>query len=364
MAVFFEKLFNMNIKHDFFEDGIGRDIKILPTQECIQLIRGGRMLFKDTDSGFKVLYKATDSNTGGGTPLVDLASDVKFTFALYLSNAAEFLNITDLDAGSVSYSKGKILHFKNNGTNSSLDYSIIDLLKPQLFTYEFPIIAADPTSHVGTLDVTDKNGSSVTMPGQNGLPDVTFPITPITPDENGVYTQPIDFRFLPKGKYTFKYSDNTHAVQTQEIYIDSELAGKQIFGLLEVDYLAANLYSSPEEYNMAFTRNETQWKFFVVVKTPDDVTEIDLDDLEIKDESNDPSAGNPYDKYDFTNIGSTTVNGFKTAILTSDQTDIPFFEIAKLRLELEHDGDTLIKNLPNPPRDGPSGPQAEIFVYI
>ena len=366
MVLLFEKLFNVNVKHNFYESGISRDVKILPTKECKQLIKGGKMLFKQTDNGFKIAYKAIDNNTGGGTPLIDLNSNVTFTFALFLSNNAEFLNITDLDVGAVSYSKDKILYFKNNGTTRSLVYSNIDFLRPKIFTYLFPITAADPSTHIGTLKVTDKNGVLVTIPGKNGLPDINFPIT-VKPDQEGAYKQPIDFKFLPKGMYTFEYSDNTQAPKTEVIYIDTELARQRIFGLLEVEYLAGNLYGIADEYDMEFIRKETQWKYHVVVKTktPEGTPIVDVDDLKIKDKSNDPVSGSPYEEYDFSKGENTTINGFETAIFTSDQTNIPFFETAKLRLELQgKNNKTLIENLPNPPRDGPSGQQAEIYIYI
>lgn len=305
------------------------------------------MIVKKETYGFALYFKALDA---AGTPYISL-ENARFTYSLELKGSPSFGNYTLLDAGAKKYKAGHILYFTNNPVNTEvINHSLIDALKPALFTYTFPFKAAAPGTDTGLLAVSDAGGNPVPISAG-----------PIQPDKAGVYTVSADFRSLPKGLYTFNVSDNTHAAENYKIYIDSGLAGKSVLGILDINY-SPGMRSA---YALNFKRRETHWKYVIVNKS----RKLDLSSvtLSVTDESDD--TGNPYGKYVFKKQpGQQSFNGME-AVFFRSETVIPWFEVPKLKLELSKNPDpnpAIIKNLPNPSAAGAAGAgnDSEIYVFV
>jgi hypothetical protein len=120
------------------------------------------------------------------------------------------------------------------------------------------------------LTVTDRDGTAVSVgKDTNGNP---FPTTlPVALQSNGEYSQPIDLRELPKGKYTLTIANNDGSVTylEEEIYADNLLSNQNILGIIDIEYndSTGHLYGDTEEYRILFNRLDTTWKYFIVNKS-------------------------------------------------------------------------------------------------
>ncbi|MGZ3931024.1 MAG: hypothetical protein ACXVDK_06210 [Bacteroidia bacterium] len=349
--------------HDFYVDGLSRnDIAIVPTAETTQAMKNAAMLFRNDDTGFRVLYRDY-----AGASFVDF-KNVRLVFTMQLKNINEFLNFSNLNDGTNIYTSGKLLYFKNIGTETTNDlvYSLLDALRPSRFTYTFPQTAAAPGA-VGTIEIRDENN---------------VPVTPSYPNPNNVladnslsWNYPIDFSGLPKGLYSFKTTGNASTV-TQKIYIDNNLSGQNVFGIVDIlakDYQANHFppvpppppvfppISDPRIYNARFVRRNTQWNYFLVLKSGTTVTG---DTISIVDTATDPLL--PYPSMSFVRQSDTEINGVTTAVFTGNQPSVPFYELAKKGLDIERNGNAIAEDIAGPALGVVSGTAAvtEIFVLI
>ena len=338
-GIAYNKLFNTQIVHDFYADNLSkRDLAVVPTTSTNLAMKNNNMLFRADGSGFRVLYKADST----GAAFVNF-SNLRLVFAVQLLNLTQFLNFTDLRDGVLNYTAGKILYFTNKGsvTTSDLTYSLLDFLRPAIFTYQFP----QTTGTVGQITIT--NDANV---------DVT-PITPdphtIMPDASNRFFYPVDLSKLPKGLYKFETGTDLESSVTKTVYIDNELASQGVFGIVDIFAVgaAAANYPTDRMYNMNFVRRLTQWKYILLLKSPAvnpsppvPVT-LDIEDT--------VAAVPPYTTMSFNPAVDAVINGIKAKIITSISTTVPFFEVPKLGLTVKKDPNTspvtIMENLPGPP---------------
>ena len=362
MLSVYNKLFTIKVTHDFYKDTISRDdVVFMPTKECREFMEANRLLFRRSPDGSVSLLYKTDGQLGSTVPFISLDQN-KYVFALGLKDKARFFNITNLDYGTAQeqYTSGKLAYYKNFGSSSQLTYELLDLLRPSLFTYEFTFTVPSASAATGQLVVKNEDALEI------------MNVTAISKDSNGIYKAALDFRSLPKGKYTFYYSDSANAAVSETVYIDNDLAGRDIFGVLVIDssveaQLEDFLALSP--FELSFDRQETLWRYIVVLKSG---KVLQTDTLSINDILYD-DTGSSYAEYTFVSEGTTTINGFPAQKFISVET-IPFFEEPKMDLKLKRTSGsittTVIEDLPNPKADGTiagysSGiPVSEIYVYV
>lgn len=273
MNINYKRLFNLNIGHDYFKDGYDRFVHLKPTRETERLLTNGKMLFKHLPNGITVLYRATDDEV---SPFVELDTNQHFIFVMTTENITGMMNITNLDeSASRKFTSSNILYFKNDPSAASgnagnpeiISHELIDSLKGHLFTYNFSI-AGNPASVL--FRVADASGNLVSI-GKN--PDGTpFPTTiTLNINSNNSFSQQVDLRKLPKGKYTLTIlnSTGTTTLKEEEIYADDILAKQNILGIVAIEYESAtdHLYDTTEEYLVQFRRAETTWKYYVINKS-------------------------------------------------------------------------------------------------
>lgn len=360
MLSIYKKYFSIKVSHTYYKELTSKeDVMFIPSRECRELMETNRMLFrKNVDGGISVLYRAAGESSS--TPFISF-NPGKYVFAIGAKEKAKFLNMTNLDSGSKAYAAGKLLYFRNSGTTTALIYDLLDSLRPALFTYEFSFTVPDPEStESGELVIRNENSVQV------------FSQAAISRDPSGTYKVPLDLRDLPKGKYTFEYKDGTNSVKQETTYLDTDLAGKDILGVVEISGLdaAAPSYTAPV-FNASFVRQETLWRYNVVLKSG---KVLSSDTLEIVDLAYD-DTNSSYSEYTFSYEGEVTLtNGLKAFRFLSDQL-IPFFEEPKMDLKLRKTTSgvtTLINSLPNPLSSGTIAELietgnigvSEVYVYV
>lgn len=287
MNIIYNRLFNLSIGHDYFADGYAQSVQIVPTAETSRLLQNGKMLLKKLPHGVTVLYRATDDEI---TPMVQLEGKQKLAFVLTSENMARFQAISDFDESSTrKYSAGKILFFQNTPASASVNsnnpeiitHRLCDSVQPRLFTWSFKI-TGNPASV--KLRVTDSDGNPVSIGKEpDGTPFPTTITIRINSENN--FSQSVDLREKPKGKYLFTVLDATETTEllTQEIYCDEQLTGNNMLGIAEIVYepVTGHLYGETEEYFLKFKKAQTFWKFFVVNKSGN--IDFSVDSLKIHD---------------------------------------------------------------------------------
>lgn len=354
MSLNFKKLFTVKVDHSYYKSGKSKeDIIFTPSRECSTLLQGHRMLFRNNvDGGISVLHRVMSDNT---TPFIGLDENT-YVFGLSLKDKARFLNITDLKdtVNNKTYASGKIAYFRNSGNAATLSYELIDQLRPAVFTYEFKFNPSVPGGSEGTLDIRDTNGDTVKL------------VENITSNAAGIFSTSLDLSDLPKGKYTFISDHGTNTVAKEEtMYIDSDLAGKDIFGIMAITNPGA-IQATP--FKIEFERLETYWRYFIVLKS-ENITNTAT--LGIEDSATE-GTGSAYTVYNFNDkVAPVALNGMTAVQFTSNE-PIPFFEDPKMGLELSAGTSVVLKDLPNPRSSGTisgfhpsdSVPISEVYVYV
>jgi hypothetical protein len=360
----YKRFLTVDLKHEFYRSGFTKDISITPTEETIQKMRNWRMLYRLTPKGCRVVYRAVSKLD----PTPELAPENGlFTFVLGLNNVTEFLNFTDLDVSpSDKFKAGRIVHFYNSvTTTNALAYELLDGLVPAKFTYDFKF-AVPP-------------GGAVTLRIKKGITTVYTSPT-LVADAQGVYHAPVDLAALAPGKFTFEHLDAGVSAAQQILYVDTKLAGKNIFGILDIEYKVDNIFTftsfvaltAVNPYPVQFVLRESTWKYFIVNKNTTQRNFATPANFTITDTDTYPLTGTPYalSAYTFSSppVAGPTINGNASLVFTSN-VPIPFFETAKKKFVLKEGTTVLVPDLPNPKLDSISADPTDfsitnIFVYV
>ena len=344
----FKRLFNTKIEHDFYTNGISKDFDIVPLSGTTSLLKDNRLLFKVDNTGFRVMYR---SENGSDDPFLPFG-DFDLTFAMVLKNKESFENITDLNTSSQTFEAGNLIYYHNAAqTDSALDYEIIDLLRPAVFTYQFPQTGGVPADN-GEITITNEKGEDVT-------PTEPDPNT-VKANENGFFQYPIDFNGLPAGLYTFTTTVNGSDSQSKRVYIDNQLVGQNVFGILKIHVVDSADFPDTRTYQAIFSRRETDWIYKMVLKTN---TVSIGDDLGVVDDSG---------TYLFNRGDNEETNGIATAVFTSNS-EIPYSELPNKDFRfVKNPGDSetiIVEGLSNPPllivsANGTDFSQSVIYITV
>jgi hypothetical protein len=376
MNIIYSRLFEVSILHDYFKDGIAREVRLIPTKETSELLTKGRMLMRETPSGIVVLFRAKlDLNS----PEVSLAPPLAFHFLIQSTNPTQFFAVTKLSKGSRTYQSGDFLAFENSPADASEDKAnpekinldIWDGVRSKTFTSRVKI-NSDPSKVL--LQVKNSEGEKI----PSGLDAIGTPLAldlQLTPDDKGEFLLKVDLKGKREGKYTLTLRNeaDTEDLWKKHYFLTSDSEGKTALGLLKISYISnpAKLYGEKEYYAINLKRKATKWTYIIISQN----RKIDLGSaqLSIRDKGNPPDS--PYGTYNFQQIGDAPnidlkINNAETVIFKS-QVPIPFFESPKLNLELRRKpgNRVLYGNLPNPARTGniklTAGEEtSEIYVFI
>jgi hypothetical protein len=375
MSIIYTRLGEVAIRHDFYRDGLAKDMILMPTPETAHLMQNGKILFRKTPGGIVLLYRAEDDEV---TPLTPLALPQSFFFFFKPENAAAFLQITDLDNSSEKFQAGTIPFFQNTPANAStasdnpeeLSYQLLDGIRPKTFSLQLTLAPIPTSVRVQVRNALGEVVSSGKDSTGTPLPDSHE----IYADENGLYRIIFDLKGRKEGVYTFtlRNSGDTDDLWSKKYWL-GESSSSQPLGLIELRYQAApnHLYGAKEYYQVSFSRKESRWTYYVV--NGNQKVDLVASNLKIQDQGNVGTV--PYGTYTFDQIGDSPsaevkINNLDTVVFRS-QDKIPYFEIPKLNFQLRRTpgNQILITNLPNPSRSAPtkqSGGEAnsEIYVFI
>ncbi|GMQ29996.1 hypothetical protein [Algoriphagus confluentis] len=376
MNILYSRLFEIQLLHDFFKDGISQSLSLTPDSSTHHLLKNGRMLTRSLPKGMIVLFRAEENLTDPETPL---QVPCRFRFFINSSNPSFLHTITDWDTPVKEFKTGSFFHFKNNPANASsnpttpetLGYQILDGLRPKDLLEQVKL-STHPASVIFRL--RDEAGNLISSgKDSDGNP---LPLDlPLSPDDLEIFSLRVDLKDKADGIYSLELRSqtDTETLFYKAYFFSSDAIGNTSMGIMEISYVSspARLYGEMEYYALKLKRKATRWTYIIVNQNKK--LNLGTNQLSIRDRGN--PLGTPYGIYTFQQDGGAPhpdirVNNAETVIFKS-QVPIPFFESPKLNLELRRTpgNRVLYANLPNPLRNGiakTDGGEAfsEIFVFI
>lgn len=112
-------LFEIVFLHDYYTDKLCRDIIVLPTLQCADLLRKTGLRFMATETGCKIFARVTEA---GGKDILQLPmpENSRFSFLMILQNKL-FKTFTQIDLNTAA---GKHYYFNNLEENNGVDNSV------------------------------------------------------------------------------------------------------------------------------------------------------------------------------------------------------------------------------------------------
>lgn len=307
MNIFYKRILNLTVGHNYFKDGFDRFLILHPNAATEELLRNGKMLFKRLPKGVTILYRTLGDET---TTFVELDKNQRFTFVIKTGNINGLLNITDLDESlDRTFGAGNIVYFKNNPANVSsnknnpeiLTHEIIDSLRGPLFTYQFTL-----NGNPAAVRMIVARAEGIPVPvGKDANGNDLSTILHLSIGKNKTFSQQVDLRDFQKGRYsiTIRNEANTTTLKSEEIYVDEQLERDNILGIVDIVYdsVSGHLYGKTEEYKLLFQGAKTFWKYYIVNKSKN--MDFTTDSLIINDSGS--VNGSPYQINSFQRVYSS-----------------------------------------------------------
>ena len=376
MQVRFEKMFAVEIFHQFYESGISEDFNIIPLNRCAALLKDYGLLFHGTAGGFALSYATVRDQEGLLHPLKPIEENVRFSFGLQPKNP-HLINYSDLplirQTDQIYYlnnlndnQQNNLLLLSSSDTSEFISQQDVLPLKPLVFPYGFETGNASVF-----MEIHDEWSNPVIQKTVAVVEDRFYDL--------------VDLRRKGPGKFTLSID----GVPKEQFYASDELAGKNIFGLIDIfcDDSVPSAYQFtdpsrdhdvlPRTYVVKINNRKTHWKYYLVLKyrlkdqSPADWPDDWPDDWAIEyppDASVNiaPQIGELKTMGD----GTLAVPFISDATLPLQQKPIKGVKLKRVNGHGKNSGIREIENLPNPavtsvvPDDSENRIYSEIYVYV
>ena len=224
-------------------------ISFAATQACRARLADHQMVFRPRPAGFQVFFQ---TNPEAADPLMGrIGTRTRFTFAMTLSQRdllARYLPDLDPHTGAQLYldnltPSGNIQTKDTLSVGTTVQQGDAARICPPVFAV--PVDLADPPS---VLRIRPKF-EPASPPRE---------ITVDAPSDSGRALTRVDLSDLPPGPYALTDDDDADSART--IYIDGELAGRSVFGVVDLHRQTAQDDNVPDgglAYFIRFARRES-----------------------------------------------------------------------------------------------------------
>lgn len=288
-STLYNRAFDVELKHNFYvytdaplnnEFKVNRDMAIIPTRECEELMKRGRIRFVPTQKGFTTFYQAYVDGSNVQQPLVKLNDDSEFVFSMHMDVASIglFLNVSALNVGSKVYGPGKFFMLNQKIETSTanppqtlaLTATLANSLRTSIFGYSFKPSQA----WTGLADIIVKSESPT---GTTVLTITGVPYNLIT----NTFSAEIDLSDQPKGFYvlTAYKTGSTNPLDeldSNDFYIDNDLVSKNTFGIIrliyeDIDKLYLTTTGVTKFYTFSYTfgARSVKWRYYIIAENLD-----------------------------------------------------------------------------------------------
>lgn len=246
--IFFNKLMNIQLLHEYYADGICANLMLQTADETQSLLNGYGIFFKPSAQGATLLYESIDES---GTPKIPIDSAIKLTFFLS-TNSSYFTNFTDAD---FSEEPRSVYYFCNNDPGvieNGNDFTIINnkLNSPiSLITKYLKVNKASGTASYILLTDADSKDTQVSF--HNDKDELT-----------------VDMGNFESGKYELKQFDagDIQIGNTVTLYYNKSFAGSIPFAVFELFLDENDMLSLPLNFIFNFKSRETFWRYKILSK--------------------------------------------------------------------------------------------------
>ena len=332
---YYQPLFTIACRHDFYKNGVCPDLTVEPTAECQRILSRHRLWCKATENGILVISENQRTDMGDLVPRVSIAENTRFTFVLKLENSY-FFNITQVNQNFVQANSAFIFTASEtatpaeDGTVSIHDGALSDGAIPDNLmivvdkVFQFPIAQS--------LDI-------VRVAVEDEVPQELFALN-VQPTDSSVT---IDLQGFAEGIYQLRNFDSTGTeISLTRVFSSASRMTSQLFGLVQIPYV-----SSLEEpiYTLNFANRQINWQYEIEVREiaaehPDN---LELDNIELDLASNPFNPAVTFNK-------EVDVAARKVSFVSNQRIPLRQQPYTGIQLSYAADGDSeiLIPNMPNP----------------
>ena len=252
MSTKYSHLFQIDIHHSYFSNGICPALRIQPSLASQQLMNIYDLRIVASPSGVKIYQGFEDQGTGSANSKID--APIVLSFFLQSIDPL-FLNYTQLDfAGSDSK-----IFFANTLPSEADGVIPISPANKVTFTSFQPTIQFSPPAEYTSLTV-----SLYTIAGEKILEGVLNPEDAAT----GTFQLVIPYGIADEGELLLNLETEDGQVQEQSLYVLSDQALLETLGVLQVVVFSsiaqALLYGQGPIYQLGFSPRETFWRYLLV----------------------------------------------------------------------------------------------------
>ena len=257
MSTKYSHLFQIDIHHSYFSNGICPALRIQPSLASQQLMNIYDLRIVASPSGVKIYQGFEDQGTGSANSKID--APIVLSFFLKSIDPL-FLNYTQLDfAGSDSK-----IFFANTLPSEADGVIPISPANKVTFTSFQPTIQFSPPAEYTSLTV-----SLYTIAGEKILEGVLNPEDAAT----GTFQLVIPYGIADEGELLLNLETEDGQVQEQSLYVLSDQALLETLGVLQVVVFSSIaqslLYGQGPIYQLGFSPRETLWRYHFVPTTDD-----------------------------------------------------------------------------------------------
>jgi hypothetical protein len=305
--------------HDYYGEGC-KDFDFIIPADTAQSLGNGKLIAKVRDGRLLILFQSDESGTARAS-----SAGQTLRFGLKLLNPY-FSNFTDFNFNPYTPL------YRNSTNPNTLDAAIKMVLTGKVFSHTLT-----DTARPATVTLQDASGQILqtdTITTANNHSSVSYDLTG-----------------QPAGAYTVteSYPETTKAIA---YYLDTELRWQGIFGFVEIK-VDNSFYTTAPEFEIRFAAKKETLKYYLVAKNYKDA---DFNQLIVVDKGY-TEDGRPQVNFikvvssDFTadDISPEMFgnNGVKVMLFKS-QEKLARQEKARKNIQINKNGEELIKNLPQP----------------
>jgi hypothetical protein len=294
------KLFSVTCKHEYYADGLTRDLAIIPTPETQKRLQQLGLLVKHMNGGFHLFYS---SREGEQHVLEKLIKPETFSFTIQNQNPL-FYNFTAIPFIGSNAEALKSYHFRNRNVKKKGEELALQqgdlvaetdkvLVTAMGFEYRW-----DEGKQPKTIKIKNETGESVF---EKNIPDDPMPGVNIS-----LYDE-------PNGKYNL-IADGEVAMT----FITVPVNPKTCFGLLQIHFgdiaapgfeLIKNGKINSQDYVLTFASQKTFLKYFFIIQN--------------KDQYGKPEIYKGNQKADFLEAEEVTLDDGTSAYMMKSQVSLP-----------------------------------------
>jgi hypothetical protein len=334
MSTSFGILFSVKIAHSYYTSGC-QDFEFLIPADSNLILRDRRVITRVSKGICYFLCEKDES----GTPVVAV-SGITIRIGLKLVNPF-FTNITKL-----VFKPGTTPLYRNTTSPTSLDLPVEMLVAGPLFAYPLT-----KTARPVTVTVKDYLNNVLQT-------EIVSNVTDTTP-------VPLDLRGYAANIYSVNEKQGS-STKKSLYYIDPDLAGKPVFGIVEINVSNSFFTPVPPVFTLNFVAKEEVLKYYIVGKnyTTTDLNKLSVLDAGYNEDSRPQVQFTKVNQGSFvaTDISPSLLAGSGTSVvLFKSQTPVPRLEKARRKIQLSKNSDVLLKHLPLP---GIDRSNSDIIIQI